>query len=326
MLPAESGGPRLWVPLLDGAERLGVLEMVVERRDDLYDPALREQCHWIARLAGCLVVATSNFGDGLDVLRRSRPRTSAAELVWQLLPPLTASTREFEVAGLVEPSYAVGGDAFDYSLGEDVATLAIFDAAGHSLLSGMVAAAALSAYRSARRAEAGLYEQARAIDETVGDLFGRTSCFVTGVLAELDTARGRLRYLTAGHPAPLLMRDGKVVRVLDGAHRALFGISAARNVPPSAAAGAVIRIGEEILQPGDWLVLYTDGLVEARDRAGEYFGEARLVDFLRRESAAGHPPPETLRRLVHAVVDHQAGVLQDDATVVLARWNGRTGE
>jgi Stage II sporulation protein E (SpoIIE) len=323
MLPAEAGGPRLWVPLMDGAERLGVLEVVVDGPDDLYDPLLREQCHWIARLAGHLVVATSDYGDGLDVLRRSRPRTSAAELIWQLLPPLAASTRAVEVAGLVEPSYSVGGDAFDYALGEGVASLAIFDAAGHSLLSGMVAAAALSAYRAARRGGAGLYEQARAIDDTVGDLFGRTSCFVTGVLAELDTAVGRLRYLTAGHPAPLLMRDGKVVRVLDDAHRALFGISAARNLPAAGAAGAVVRIGEETLQPGDWLVLYTDGLVEARDREGDYFGDERLVDLLRREIATGHAPPEVLRRLVHAVIDHQAGVLQDDATVVVARWNGR---
>jgi hypothetical protein len=59
-------------------------------------------------------------------------------------------------------------------------------------------------------------------------------------------------------------------------------------------------------------------------RAGDFFGEPRLVDLLRRETAAGHPPPEALRRLVHAVLDHQAGVLQDDATVVLARWNGRS--
>jgi hypothetical protein len=322
VLPSEADGPRLWVPLVDGTERLGVLEVLVDRRDDLYDPALREQCRWISWLTGHLVVATSAYGDGLDVLRRSRPRTSAAELIWQLLPPLTASTAEFEVAGLIEPAYAVGGDAFDYSLTQSKASLAIFDAAGHSLVSGMVAAAALSAYRSARRAGRGLYEQARAIDETVGDLFVKTSCFVTGVLIELDTAAGRLRYLTAGHPAPLVMRDGRIVKTLDGAHRALFGIEGARNVPAIGAAGSTVRVGEEDLEPGDWLVLYTDGLVEARDGDGEFFGEARLVDLLRRETAAGQPPPETVRRLVHAVLDHQAGVLHDDATVVLARWNG----
>ena len=75
-----------------------------------------------------------------------------------------------------------------------------------------------------------------------------------------------------------------------------------------------------MLQPDDWLVMYTDGITEARDETGEFFGDARLVDFLRREAAAGHPPPETARRLVHAVLTHQNGNLQDDATILLARW------
>jgi serine phosphatase RsbU (regulator of sigma subunit) len=44
--------------------------------------------------------------------------------------------------------------------------------------------------------------------------------------------------------------------------------------------------------PGDWLILHTDGITEARDEAGNFFGEARLVDFLRREAASSHPPPE----------------------------------
>jgi hypothetical protein len=323
VLPTGTGAPRLWVPLRDGTERLGVLEMTVRRATDLDDRALREQCQWLARLTGHLIVGTTAYGDGLDVLRRSRPRTAAAELAWKLLPPLTASTPDVEVAGLLEPAYAVGGDAFDYALGEDLACIAIFDAAGHSLLSGMVASAALAAYRAARRTGHGLFEQARGIDETVGDLFPRTACFVTGVLTELDTVTGRLRYLTAGHPPPLVMRDGKVVRTLGDAHRPLFGVTAARGPVPRDVV-TVLSVGEETLQPGDWLVLYTDGLVEARDRAGEFFGEARLVDLLRRETAAGNPPPEALRRLVHAVLDHQAGVLQDDATVVLARWNGRS--
>ena len=59
-----------------------------------------------------------------------------------------------------------------------------------------------------------------------------------------------------------------------------------------------------------------------RDRSGEYFGEIRLVDHLGRAIAAGQPVPETLRLLMHAVLDYQAGVLQDDATAVLARWKG----
>jgi len=58
-------------------------------------------------------------------------------------------------------------------------------------------------------------------------------------------------------------------------------------------------------------------------RNGDFFGEERLVDFLRREAASERPPPETVRRLVQAVMCHQGAVLQDDATVLLARWDAQ---
>nr|WP_280296180.1 PP2C family protein-serine/threonine phosphatase [Nocardia abscessus] len=79
-------------------------------------------------------------------------------------------------------------------------------------------------------------------------------------------------------------------------------------------------MAEEVLQPQDWLTLYTDGIIEARDPAAAFFGEERLTDFLRREAAAGYPPPETARRLINAVLAHQRGTPQDDATVLLACW------
>jgi serine/threonine protein phosphatase PrpC len=312
-LSAEAGGEaRLWVPLLDGAERLGVLEVILDDVADLYDPVLRQECQWLSSLLGHLVVAVNHYGDLLDVARRQRPRTAAAELIWHLLPSLTAGTDSFVLAGLVEPSYEVGGDAFDYALSETTAHLAIFDAVGHSLASGVVAATALAASRSTRRNGGSLFAQATAIDDAVIEAFGDRTHLITGVLAELDLASGRLRYIAAGHPCPLLMRDGKVVKTLTGGRRPLFGL-----------ATGDMAVAEEFLEPGDWLILYTDGITEARDEAGNFFGEARLVDFLRREAASSHAPPETVRRLVHAVLRHQHGILQDDASVLLARWDTR---
>jgi serine phosphatase RsbU (regulator of sigma subunit) len=81
-----------------------------------------------------------------------------------------------------------------------------------------------------------------------------------------------------------------------------------------------VAVAEEVLQPGDWLVLYTDGITEARDAAGSWFGEERLIDFLTRSAAAAHPPPETARRLTAAVLAHQDGLLQDDASILMACW------
>ena len=311
VLPSEAGSaPRLWVPLLDGVERLGVVEVVIEDVADLYDPVLRQQCQWVSSLLGHLVVAVNNYGDALDAARRQRSRTPAAELIWCLLPSLTAGTDRCVVSGLVEPSYQVGGDAFDYALSETTAHLAIFDAVGHSLTSGLVAAVTMAAYRTTRRSGGSLFAQATAIDDALAEAFGDTSRFITGVLAELDLASGRLCYLGAGHPYPLLMRDGRVVKSLTGGRRPLFGLPT-----------ATMSVAEEFLEPGDWLTLYTDGITEARDEAGDFFGEDRLADFLRREAASNQPPPETVRRLVHAVMRHQRGVLQDDATVLLARWD-----
>jgi hypothetical protein len=312
MLTAEGNPPRLWVPLLDGVERLGVFAVEVDDVHDLYDPGLRAQCRWLSMLLGHLVTLTNQYGDGFDRVRLRKPRSIAGELIWSLLPPLTAGVDSFVVTAVVEPRYDVGGDVFDYSLSETTASLLILDAMGHDLHSGLIAATALSAYRAARHTGAGLFEQARAMDHVVGEQFGDNGGFATAVLAELDLRSGHLRYVNAGHPPPLLMRGGKVGKPLTGGRRIPLGLGTTE-----------LTVGEETLQTEDWLVLQTDGISEARDQAGNFFGEERLVDFLQREAAAGHPPPETARRLIKAVLTHQDGRLQDDATVLLARWTSQ---
>jgi hypothetical protein len=309
MLPAEGPEPRLWVPLLDGAERLGVLAVDVPDAADLYDPGLRTQCRWLATLLGHLVTLVDQHGDGLDLVRLRKPRSDAGELIWSLLPPLTAGVDSFLVTAVLEPRYDVGGDIFDYSLSEDSASLLILDAMGHDLHSGLIAATALAAYRGARHRRGGLFEQARAMDDAIRQLFGPKSVFATAVLAELDLRTGELHYVNAGHPAPLIMRSGKVGRTLSGGRRLPLGLGPAE-----------LTVGTETLQNDDWLVMHTDGITEARDHADRFFGEDRLVDFLRREAASGHPPPETARRLIKAVLAYQSGELQDDASVLLARW------
>jgi serine phosphatase RsbU (regulator of sigma subunit) len=253
------------------------------------------------------------YGDELERARLSQPRSPSAQLIWQQLPPLTAATDAFVLAGMLEPSYDIGGDAFDYALSERTVSLAIFDAVGHGLPASLLAAAALAGYRSARRDARSVYDQARAIDDIVSDCFPGSD-FVTGVLAELEVQTGRLRYINAGHPRPLLLRNGRVVKELTGGRRVPFGLETAG-----------LTVGEETLQPGDWLALYTDGITEARDASGAWFGEERLVEFLTHEIAAGQPPPETVRRVTQAVLDHQNGELQDDASLLLACWNGHPG-
>jgi serine phosphatase RsbU (regulator of sigma subunit) len=133
---------------------------------------------------------------------------------------------------------------------------------------------------------------------------------VTAVLAELNMDTGRLRYINAGHPAPVLLRAGRAVRELPGGRRMPLGLDDAR-----------VRIGEEGLEPGDRLLFYTDGVTEARDPDGEMFGVARLIEHAERHAAQGLPAAETLRRLAWAVARFHDGPAVDDATLVLAEWS-----
>jgi serine/threonine protein phosphatase PrpC len=76
----------------------------------------------------------------------------------------------------------------------------------------------------------------------------------------------------------------------------------------------------EALEPGDEILVYTDGVIEARSDDGDLFGTDRLVDFVTRALSDQLPLPETMRRLVHAILAYQQDELQDDATAVMVQW------
>jgi serine phosphatase RsbU (regulator of sigma subunit) len=233
----------------------------------------------------------------------------AAELLATLLPPLTFSSDRLVVAAVLEPCYTVGGDAFDYAVDGSLARLLVLDAMGRGLDAGLTAATALAAIRGARRDGHGLYAMARAADEAIRGQFGNAK-FATAVLAELDLDVGVLRYLNAGHPPPLVLRRGKAVRFLDGGRRLPLGMD-----------DAAIEVAQERLEPGDGLLLYTDGITEARAPDGEQFGVERLVDLAERHAVEGLAAPEKLRRLAHSVLAHQHGPAGDDATLMLLEWS-----
>jgi serine phosphatase RsbU (regulator of sigma subunit) len=179
---------------------------------------------------------------------------------------------------------------------------------GHGLDAGLMVTAAVAAYRNSRRGGLEHREMAERIDHTIATHFGESK-FVTGILGSLDSTSGRLSWCIAGHPPPLLVRRGRVVKELDRGRGKPFGLGPASDV------------FEEQLEPGDRVLMYTDGVVEARAADGELFGLERLVDTITR-IAGDDPPPETLRRVMHAVQDHCSGPMNDDATVVTIEWQG----
>jgi serine phosphatase RsbU (regulator of sigma subunit) len=266
----------------------------------------------VASLLAELVVTRSLYSDTIERLRRREPMQLAAEMLRAQLPPLTFSTGHLMISGVLEPCYDVGGDAFDYAVNGDVAHLALFDAAGHGSSGGMravmLASLALASYRNARRAGMDLTATYHHIDAAVRDhdRYG----MITAVLAELDQRTGILRVISAGHPSGIVIRQGRVVKVLP----------TPTALPVTLGDQRAPVVVEEALEPGDRLLLYTDGITEARSPTGEQFGIDRLIDFAVKAVADQLPPPETARRLVHAILHYQDDKLQDDATVLLAEW------
>lgn len=307
---SRAGEHRLWVPLVDGTERLGVMEVVLAG-DHGADRTVRERCRMLGSLAALIIASKSVYSDTYARIQREREMTVQAEMAWAFVVPRTFATRRVILAASLEPAYDVGGDAFDHSLLGDRLHVAVFDSVGHDLTAGLISSVAMAACRATRRSGGTLPEAAAQADRVIADEFGE-SRFATALLGELDTVTGEFGWLPCGHPAPLLIRDGKVIKELVREPRLPLGLA------QDDLCGETVYT--ERLQAGDRLLLYTDGIVEARAADGREFGLTRLSDFVIRHSAEGLPAPETLRRLIHAILDYQHGRLRDDATVVLLEW------
>ncbi|AGZ43124.1 PP2C family protein-serine/threonine phosphatase [Actinoplanes friuliensis] len=296
-----------WVPIVNGTDRLGVIEFAFPGGLDTGDEVLRRRCEVLAGLVGHLITVTVPKGDFLLQARRARPMSASAELLDRMLPPLTVSCERLTISAILEPRYDVGGDGYDYALDGSTAWMSVFDGVGHGLRAGLAYTVAVVAIRAARRAGAGLAAQVAAADAALLEQFGAEARFVTAVVAELNLDTGDLRYVNAGHPAPLVLRGGKFVEELPAGRRTPLGVPPVRG-----------EIGHATLRPGDWLLFYTDGITEARNNEQQMFGTGRLIEHAERHAAAGLAAPETLRRLAHAVAEFHEGSAVDDATLLLA--------
>jgi serine phosphatase RsbU (regulator of sigma subunit) len=188
--------------------------------------------------------------------------------------------------------------------------VAILDAMGHGLEASRMANLAVGSYRNSRRQGLDLLETAAAMDTMIADQFGPEK-FVTGQLVRLDLASGHLRWVNAGHPRPLLLRPDSSVETLVSETSLPLGLG-----------GAPAELADVSLSPGDAVLFFTDGVVEARSPDGSVFGHERLKTMLQATASAGDLPAEMMRRLCHGVLAHQQGRLQDDATLLVLVWKG----
>jgi phosphoserine phosphatase RsbU/P len=101
----QDGQPVVWVPILDGVHRLGVMRITVPTGTELGDPTVERVYRVLTQLAGHLVAAKMPYGDALARASRNQQRTVASELLWDLLPPLTFGCEGLVISGILEPCY-----------------------------------------------------------------------------------------------------------------------------------------------------------------------------------------------------------------------------
>ncbi|MEV6796470.1 PP2C family protein-serine/threonine phosphatase [Streptomyces sp. NPDC051320] len=303
---AETGGLQLWTPMMDGVERMGVLGL---RGDCLDAPTLRF-CRSLATLLTLIVVSKGSHSDIFTGVKRREAMHLPAEMVWAFLPPRTLQAQNVLSTAVLEPAYDIGGDGFDHSLIDHTLHTTILDSMGHDLKAGLTTSVALAGCRNARRSGADLKDLTGSVDDTLAAEFPDRYC--TGIFAHLDLPTGELTWTNAGHPPPLLIRDQRLMHgALERPSESPLGLGTFT--------GHERQVHHEQLQPRDRVLLYTDGVTEARSDSGEMFGLDTFADFIIRATAAGEPAYEVLRRLIHSILAHHHQ-LSDDATIVLFEW------
>ena len=226
-----------------------------------------------------------------------------------LLPHDFSFADFFDAAGISEPCYEIGGDYFDLiPMGSDLALLVIADVMGKGP----------PAARRATMVQGIVHGVSRYCLEPSSLMVTLNECIlkravegncVTAFLATLDRT-GHLRYTNGGHNPPLwIQTDGRVTELCDGGLLVGFQESAA------------YLQGSIQLQPGDLLLLYTDGVTDTEDQEGTTFGSARLLEWACQQ--AGRSPLEVEESLIHRLSQFCRGTRQaDDLTVLVVQYSG----
>ena len=290
------------VPVTARQVREGVVEVVIDR------PTVSQRdvdhVRSVALLLGYVLNAADRWTDEFHATRRRKEMSLPAEMQWSQLPLAAFSSADVSIAGALEPAYDVGGDTFDYACDADRLSAGVFDAMGHGLTAARLSAFGIATYRNARRRGDDIGVQAATIHDGLRPVFDREG-YMTAVMVEIDLRHPERSWiLRAGHHPPILQRAGDPTKVLDVDGGLPFGMPFDGSVP----------VRPLSLRVGDRLVMFSDGVTEARPEGGDAFGLGSLVREL--DTLRDVSPREMTRRVTGAVRAYRADDLADDATIL----------
>lgn len=233
----------------------------------------------------------------------------AREIQEEMLPheyPMLGSHPEVDLHAVNHPARYVAGDFFDYWVRDDVLTIVLADVAGSGMPAALVMVRAMTLLRQFDDASSALPCVVAKTNEALCNDNER-QLFVTGIIVRVHLPTWSYQLVSAGH-LPALIGDGAGEVVSEGSSTGpLLGV-----IP-----GAEWDVRTGILEPGHWLALYTDGITEAMDAAGEEFGTNRLAEAL---AELGDAESETLAaQSIKAANDWHGGSVDDDLTTLVLR-------
>lgn len=290
------------IPLISRGKLIGVFD-AQSRSLNAFSP---EQIELLCALADNIAIAVENARlfrhERLEKERALREQDEARRIQRALLPDADPVIPGYAIDGVCLELSAVGGDWYDYlHLNTENWGLALGDVCGKGMAAALLMAATRSLLRRAAAATTSPAEVLTRVNEAImRDIpEGR---FVTIVYLVLDVRTGVVTLANAGHPAPLLVDTRSEPKPLQTAEGYPLGMMVSRYSEV-----------QTQLEPGDRLLIYSDGLVESTSPGGEEYGASRLVSHLRTPDASAKSLLADVQRFTHG------GMLSDDATAIVAR-------
>lgn len=298
------GAMRVHLPVSVWGERVGVLLLDTALPSD---GELVQQLGLVADELAVALRAADRDTDRYHGVRRRARLTMAAELQWDLLPGRSLGDERFLVAGQLEPAYAVNGDHFDWSVTGDRLTVTVLNGFGDGLKAALLTTAAVNAMRNARRSGAGIVEQAELASDAVWSVNGGAAHAAT-LLLEIDLVHGTVEAVDAGSPKAMIAREGET-----------HPVSLEQQLPLGMFAEIRYETQSFLLQPGDRLLVVSDGVHAAAPEGRAAYGELGLLNALRRTRM--QPATEAVGTVIRGLQDYHSGSdLADDAVALCLDW------